>query len=126
MRITLTELRLLVREEFETAYNDYRAAQDNIMRRVRVVGPEDVRHKHPKFFSSVADGLHAADRSDEVPKTKWYFLRTTYNHEVPYAMFPTGDNRLVFWDNNTDTVLPCESDEIYHALAQFGDKTQSS
>ena len=126
MRISVRDLRRLIREEFETAYNDYRAAEDDIIRRIRPIGPEDMKIKHPKFYSQVADGLHGADRSDEMRTTRWYLMKTSYNQDVPYAMLPSGDNRVVWWNKNTDSLLPCETDEIYHALVQFGDKTQSS
>lgn len=136
MKLLLSELRQLIREEFESAYNDYQASQDTIMRRIRQVTSDEVKTRYPKFYQAIADNMHKNEDHDGLLKIQWYFMKGTYNKDVPYALMPSEGKRLpdeeansefpvVYWDMNTDSLKSADSSDLYYALSRLGDKTST-
>lgn len=125
MKVRLSQLRQLIREEFETAYNDYEASQDNIMRRLRQVTGDEIKSRYPKFHQAIADAYHKVEDHDGLLDTKWFVMKTTFNNDTPYALLPSGEERVVFWNTNTDRLETEDEEELNYALHRFSDKTST-
>lgn len=127
--LSVESLRFFVRqvlvEQMETAYNDYHASQDDIMKRLRMATEPEMEMRFPKFVDHVAKKFHEIENHEGLSKTKWLFMRSTFDKTIPYAILPSGERRVVFWDANIDDLKAADDYELVTALMSFGDRTSA-
>lgn len=115
-------VRFTLREHLESVYNDYDAAQDPLMRRMRLMSEEDVKIHCPDFVKRVHELLAEEGTPDLLGKVQWFFMKMGYLDNAPVAVLPTGDNRVVYWDEPTEGLRTSDDSELLDALRGYADK----
>lgn len=115
-------VRFALREHLQSVYNDYDAAQDPVMRRMRLMSEEDVRIHFPDFVKRVHELLAEEDTPDLLRDVQWFFMKMGYSKNTPVAVLPTGDSRVVYWDEPTEGLRTSDDIELLDALKAYADR----
>lgn len=115
-------VRLALREHLQAIYNDYDAAQDPIMSRMRILSQEDIQIQYPDFVKRVHEVLAEEGTPDLMRDVQWFFMKLGYMDNAPVAVLPTGDTRVVYWDEPTEGLRTSDDVDLLDALRAYADR----
>ncbi len=111
-----------LKESFETAYQDYYASQNSLLRRLHPVTVQEIESRYPEFFVQVCDLI---EDPEDFLSTHFVMMRGRYMEQIPYVVLPRGENRVFHWDEGLDKLVQDSNVELTHALDVFGDRERS-
>lgn len=115
-------VREVLKEEFFAAYNDYRASRDPVQKHLRSVSVEDVNIRNSKFVSLVRDLLYEEGTPEEFANVKWFFMHMGILNDIPCAVLPTGETRIVYWDEAIQGLRANDDLEVLDAMKAFAER----
>lgn len=103
-------------------YQPAEVQQHALLSRIREVTGEDILRQFPDFHGEVGNMILRQWSDINPDDVEWFLVRSEYDDQIPYVMFPHGDARVYYEDPQTRKCTACDDGELELALKSTSKK----